>query len=83
MRAPRSSARNVDPRLANLRARLASAVNYGHADVDALRTELRTATLEKRIKEALAEQPPLSEEQRRHLAALLIDGCDQHAVVKS
>lgn len=67
-----------------LRGKVGMAVTQGRPDEEArYRQELKAAVLEDRIREALTSEPPLTTEQREKLAALLIDGCNQPAVVTS
>ena len=58
----------------HLRARVASLTRsrpLEDPELQSARTELRTARLEDRIRAEVAEWPPLTDEQRGRLAALL------------
>lgn len=62
----------ISPEQARHRATLAAiARHHPDADLTELRTELRTATAAEYIRKLVDEAPPLSEEQRARLAALL------------
>jgi hypothetical protein len=67
--------RNVRTRIAKLRAQIAARVRYGQ-DVDDLRAELRVEVLTDDIQHALNGAPPLTSEQRAHLAAMLAPATD-------
>lgn len=55
------------------RARLASAVRFGHeSDAEAAERDLRAANLAKYIKQVVDAAPPLTAEQRLALAGLLV-----------
>lgn len=56
-----------------VRSRKAHAVRYGHlVDQAELDRELRAAQLKKAIEVAVAAAPPITTEQRRELAAILV-----------
>ena len=62
----------VDPVLA-ARSQLGVASRRGHG-VEEARAQLKAAKLEKWIQEALDTAPPLTDQQRDHLSALLSGG---------
>ncbi|MEU0468252.1 hypothetical protein ABZ215_29980 [Amycolatopsis sp. NPDC006131] len=55
----------------HLRARVANAKRWNQPDAEDLQRELRAAILQRHITDALATWPPLTDEQRARLAALL------------
>jgi hypothetical protein len=62
----------VPERFGTLTSGIARAVLQGnHQEADRLRTELRTAKLAARIREATEAAPPLSEDQLSRLRGLL------------
>lgn len=66
------SSRRVDPELAHHRARLAHAVRYGNAEAaEQARHDLSVARGENAIRKLVEGWPPLSDETRARLAALL------------
>lgn len=57
------------------RSRLASATRYGRVeDAAEARRDLAVAKLEANIRAVTADAPPLTTEQRDHLAALILEG---------
>lgn len=64
---------NIHPEVAKIRATIAVKERDGH-DTSVLRRDLRAAMLAKRIKETVDAAPPLTDEQRQQLAALLAPG---------
>lgn len=57
------------------RSRLAHASRYGTPrDAADARRDLTAAKLEQAIRSATADAPPLTTEQRDHLAALILEG---------
>lgn len=57
------------------RARVAAASRWGNAeDKAAAVRDLAAANLEKYIQKVVSDAPPLTDEQREHLAALLMGG---------
>lgn len=61
--------------LASQRAAIARATRSGDLpEADRLRTEYRTAKIEDYIRRTVDEAPPLTDEQRRRLARLLLGG---------
>jgi hypothetical protein len=66
------STRKTDPKVARHQGRKAAAVRYGNTEEAALADrDLRAALIEQRIREFADAMPPLTDEQRTHLAALL------------
>lgn len=57
----------------HVRAKLARAVqrNVDQAEIDRLRAEYRTIALSEHIRRVVDDWPPLSAEQKAHLASLL------------
>jgi hypothetical protein len=65
------------PKVAHLRARVATSVRHGnHTAADEARRDLLAARLEEQIKRAVAGAPPLTDEQRRRLAAIIRGGAE-------
>lgn len=59
------------------RARLAALLRHKSPDapeIEEARRDLRAARLEKIVRETVAAAPPLTDEQRRRLAVLLLGG---------
>jgi hypothetical protein len=52
-------------------ARCAAAMRYGHADADDLQRDLRAIRLERQIRRAVDQTPPLTATQRDRLVRLL------------
>lgn len=64
-----------DKHIIRLRGKYAMAVRYGDPEkIAETKRDLATANLEKYISKVVADAPPLTAEQRAHLAALLIGG---------
>ncbi|MGO1505255.1 MAG: hypothetical protein ACTHWV_09880 [Brachybacterium sp.] len=60
------------------RSRLALATRYGRADdAEDARRDLAAAKLEASIGKITADAPPLTDEQRDHLAALIRQGANR------
>jgi hypothetical protein len=57
--------------LRNLRSRAAAASRWGKPDAEDLSREFRAAKLREHIRQVVDSAPPLSDDQRRELAALL------------
>jgi hypothetical protein len=65
------------PEVARARARVATNVRHGHHDAaDEARRDLLAAKLAEQIKRAVAGAPPLTDEQRRRLAAIIRGGTE-------